>query len=37
MPQIRSAVMGLRLWGMALEPFWPFLNGSSASRVSVFW
>ncbi len=33
-PQTRSAVMGLRLWGMAEEPFWPFANGSSASMTS---
>ena len=34
-PHTRSAVMGLRLWGMADEPFWPFSNGSSASMTSV--
>ena len=27
--------MGLRLWGMALEPFWPAREGSSASPTSV--
>ena len=36
-PQTRSAVMGLRLCGMALEPFWPFANGSSASMTSDCW
>ena len=36
-PQTRSAVMGLRLCGIAEDPFWPFANGSSASSVSVFW
>ncbi len=35
-PQTFSAVMGLRLWGMAELPFWPARKGSSASRVSVF-
>ncbi len=34
-PVRRSQVIGLRLCGMALEPFWPFVNGSSASRTSV--
>ena len=34
-PQSRSAVMGLRLWGIAEEPFWPARNPSSASRTSV--
>src|SRR6476659_5470530 len=34
-PQIRSAVIGLRLWGIADEPFWPRPNGSSTSRTSV--
>ena len=29
------ATTGLRLWGMAEEPFCPSLNGSSASRTSV--
>lgn len=33
-PQTRSAVMGLRLWGMAEEPFCPLVNGSSASMTS---
>ena len=27
-PQIRSATIGLRLWGIAEEPFWPLPNGS---------
>ena len=36
-PQTFSMVMGLRLCGMAELPFWPFLNGSSASSVSVRW
>ena len=27
--------MGLRLWGIALEPFWPTVNASSASPTSV--
>ena len=36
-PQTFSTVMGLRLCGMAELPFWPLRNGSSASRVSVFW
>ena len=35
MPQMRSQRMGLRLWGIADEPFWRSLNGSSASRISV--
>ncbi len=34
-PQIRSETIGLRLWGMAEEPFWPRPNGSSTSRTSV--
>ena len=34
-PVRRSHVMGLRLCGMALEPFWPLVNGSSASSTSV--
>ena len=34
-PQIRSAVIGLRLCGIAEEPFWPAANGSSTSRTSV--
>ena len=32
---MRSAVIGLRLWGIALEPFCPARNGSSTSRTSV--
>ena len=31
----RSAVIGLRLCGIAEEPFWPEPNGSSTSRTSV--
>ena len=34
-PQIRSATTGLRLCGIADEPFWPRANGSSTSRTSV--
>ena len=34
-PQMRSATMGLRLCGIADEPFWPRPNGSSTSRTSV--
>ena len=34
-PQMRSAVIGLRLCGIADEPFWPRPNGSSTSRTSV--
>ena len=34
---MRSAVMGLRLWGMAELPFWPAAKASSASRSSVRW
>ena len=34
-PQIRSAVTGFRLCGIADEPFWPRPNGSSTSRTSV--
>ena len=29
-PQICSETTGLRLWGMADEPFWPSENGSSS-------
>ena len=32
---MRSVVIGLRLWGIALEPFWPARKGSSTSRTSV--
>ena len=32
---MRSVVIGLRLCGIALEPFWPARNGSSTSRTSV--
>ena len=34
-PQMRSQTTGLRLCGIALEPFWPARNGSSTSRTSV--
>ena len=34
-PQIRSHRIGLRLCGIALEPFWPEPNGSASSRTSV--
>ena len=34
-PQIRSATIGLRLCGIADEPFCPRANGSSTSRTSV--
>ncbi len=34
-PEMRSHVIGLRLCGIADEPFWPRPNGSSASRTSV--
>ena len=35
-PVMRSVVIGLRLCGIALEPFcWPARKGSSASRTSV--
>ena len=37
MPQMRSETIGLRLCGMAEEPFWPARNGSSTSRTSVRW
>ena len=36
-PQIRSHRIGLRLCGIALEPFWPDPNGSDSSRTSVRW
>ena len=32
---MRSQTTGLRLCGIALEPFWPLRNGSSTSRTSV--
>src|ERR1019366_3192126 len=35
MPQTRSQRMGLRLWGIADEPFWCSLKGSSTSSTSV--
>ena len=34
-PQIRSATTGLRLCGIAEEPFWPLPNGSCTSATSV--
>ena len=34
---MRSEMTGLRLCGIALEPFWPARNGSSTSRTSVRW
>ena len=34
-PQRFSETIGLRLCGMAEEPFWPGVNGSSASSTSV--
>ncbi len=34
-PEIVSAEIGLRLWGIAEEPFWPGLNPSWTSRTSV--
>jgi hypothetical protein len=34
-PQIRSETIGLRLCGIADDPFWPLPNGSSTSRTSV--
>ena len=37
MPEMRSAVIGLRLWGIAELPFCPAVNASSASRTSVRW
>ncbi len=36
-PLIVSAEIGLRLWGIADEPFWPGLNPSSTSPTSVRW
>ena len=35
-PTICSQPIGLRLCGIADEPFWPFANGSSTSPISVF-
>ena len=32
---MRSATIGLRLCGIADEPFWPLANGSCTSRTSV--
>ena len=37
MPTRRSERIGLRLWGIALEPFWPARNGSMTSPISVCW
>ena len=34
-PEIRSATFGLRLCGIADDPFMPARNGSSASRTEV--
>ena len=34
-PLMRSHVIGLRLCGIAEEPFWPRANGSAASRTSL--
>ena len=34
-PQMRSATTGLRLCGIADEPFWPLPNGSCTSATSV--
>ena len=34
-PATCSDLIGLRLWGIALEPFWPAPNGSWTSRTSV--
>ena len=36
-PHTCSQETGLRLCGIALEPFWPAVNGSSTSRISVRW
>src|SRR3712207_7848294 len=33
-PERRSARMGLRLWGIAEEPFWPRPKGSASSLRS---
>ena len=35
-PTICSQPIGLRLCGIADEPFWPLANGSSTSPISVF-
>ena len=35
-PTTCSHPIGLRLWGIADEPFWPVSNGSSTSPISVF-
>ena len=34
-PVTRSQRTGFRLWGIALEPFCPVVNGSCTSRTSV--
>ena len=36
-PLIVSALIGLRLWGIALDPFWPALKPSCTSLTSVRW
>ena len=36
-PLICSLLIGLRLWGIAEEPFWPARKGSWSSRTSVRW
>ena len=36
-PARRSDRIGLRLWGIALEPFWPARKGSCSSAISVCW
>ena len=36
-PHTCSHETGLRLWGIALDPFCPSVNGSSTSRISVRW
>ena len=36
-PLIVSAEIGLRLWGIADEPFWPGLKPSRTSATSVRW
>ena len=36
-PLMVSALIGLRLWGIADEPFWPALNPSCTSPTSVRW
>ena len=36
-PVMFSEPIGLRLWGIAEDPFWPFAKNSSTSRCSDFW